>query len=103
MNKGTAVDKTLYTLGWKIDETSRLMETGRSILVEVKVLLELLSNDQCDIVAINGAKRLCTICGSISSFITGKYNDITHYGWIICFGQGCTSISGKQQHIFWPF
>ena len=39
---GTVSDKTLFSVGWRVDELSQLNEAGRSMLVEVRCLMEIL-------------------------------------------------------------
>lgn len=39
MASNKATEKTLHNLGWKIDDSSRLIETGHELIVKIRVLL----------------------------------------------------------------
>ena len=64
----TASDKTLFTLGWKLDELARLSEAGRDIKVKILQLIESLSDDM----AANVASRLGKLRKSATCFLKGK-------------------------------
>ena len=68
----TASDKTLFTLGWKLDELARLSEAGRDIKVKILQLIESLSDEKCDVVAANVASRLGNLRKSATCFLKGK-------------------------------
>ena len=70
---GSVSDKTLFSVGWRVDELSRLNEAGRSMLVEVRCLMEILTKEDEDLVAANAAKRLCTLSKTATTFLKGKY------------------------------
>ena len=55
---GKATDKTLYALGWTIDELSRLTDECRGLLVELESLLEKLEDESTDVVRINIPRTL---------------------------------------------
>ena len=55
---GKATDKTLYALGWTIDELSRLTDECRALLVELESLVEKLEDESTDIVRINIPRTL---------------------------------------------
>ena len=63
--------KTLFNLGWKVDELSRLNKDGRCLSVEVHKLMELLGEKDCDLVSGNVAKRLSTLSTSLTTFLKG--------------------------------
>ena len=65
----TASDKTLFTLGWKLDELARLSEAGRDIILQ---LIESLSDEKCDVVPANVASRLGKLRKSATCFLKGK-------------------------------
>lgn len=39
---GSSTEKNLFNLGWTVDELSRLNKSGRTVLVEIRALIELL-------------------------------------------------------------
>lgn len=63
--------KTLFNLGWKVDELSRLNKDGRCLSVEIHKLMELLGEKDCDLVSGNVAKRLSSLSTSLTTFLKG--------------------------------
>ena len=74
MKASTANDKTLFNLGWRVDEFSRLNEAGRKMIVEVRCLIEFLSDEQCDLIALNATIKLCALQKCASSFLKNLYS-----------------------------
>lgn len=68
---GKATDKTLYALGWTIDELSRLTEECRALGVELMNLLEKLEDESTDIVRSNVARTLTVCQERLRTFIKG--------------------------------
>ena len=69
---GKATDKTLYALGWTIDELSRLTEECRALGVELMNLLEKLEKEEStDIVRSNVARTLTVCQERLRTFIKG--------------------------------
>ena len=61
LRAGNATDKTLYALGWTIDELSRLNDECHTLYVEVTTLVERLEDEATDVVQMNAA-RLLNMC-----------------------------------------
>ena len=55
---GKATHQTLFPLGWKVDELSRLTEQGRKLLVQCKTIRERHASPQCEAVADNIPRKL---------------------------------------------
>ena len=72
VQSGTAQDKTLFDLGWTIDDLSRLSESGRNLLVEIVAVQELLEDVNTDLVSRNITKRLTNISESLLTFVKGS-------------------------------
>lgn len=68
----TTVDKTLYALGWKVDELGRLCECERKAIVDMVDLIEVMSADECDVTAANLPHRICMLKKSLSTLLKGK-------------------------------
>lgn len=79
---GNATDKTLYCLGWTVDELSRLNETCRMLCVDVTILLEMLEDQGSDLVTVNVSRRLNVLQERLTSFTSGlsrhKRSPATH-------------------------
>lgn len=56
--KANAAQKVLFSLGWDIDELSRLIECARQIKVDCQVLIELLKDTLNDLRICNVPSRL---------------------------------------------
>lgn len=61
LQAGNATDKTLYGLGWTIDELSQLNDECHTLYVEVTTLVERLEDEATDVVQMNAA-RLLNLC-----------------------------------------
>ena len=46
-------EKILYSLGWKVDKQSHLLQAGRKLLEEITVLQEILIDKDTDLVSGN--------------------------------------------------
>ena len=51
MNAGNAAERTLFSLGWEIEELKHINEEGISLLVEVKVIQDIVRDPESDIIA----------------------------------------------------
>ena len=60
--------KTLYKLGWRVEELSKLNQEGRHITTELKVLKDGISSSQ----RIDFNRKVYTIGKSLTSFIKGR-------------------------------
>lgn len=70
LKAGNAMDKTLYALGWTIDELSRLNKECHLLYVDTTTLLEQLSDDATNIVTLNCARYLSSLQGRLQTFIS---------------------------------
>lgn len=77
MASNKATEKTLHNLRWKIDDSSRLIETGHELIVEIRVLLDSLSEEQ--VPSANDVQRLHKICSLLPVFLKGKYCASGHF------------------------
>lgn len=59
----------LYSLGWKVEELSRLNTEGRRILIELKVLLDVLIHQA----GLDIRHNVHTLGIALTSFINGKF------------------------------
>ena len=73
IESGTANEKVLYSLGWSVDELSRLNNAGHNLTVEVQLSLEALLDTSCDLVAGNATSRLQSIRKSSTSSFKGVH------------------------------
>lgn len=73
LQSGSAQDKTLFDLGWTVDDLSRLSESGRTLLVEIIAVKELLEDDTTDLVTSNVAKRLTQVHQRLLNFVKGMF------------------------------
>lgn len=74
-SESAVAEKTLFTLGWKVDELGRLSESGRKIVVEMKVVLDTVQNHYCEYESRNVPRQLATIRARSASFL----KDATRY------------------------
>jgi hypothetical protein len=44
-----STEKVLYSIGWKVDELTRLLQAGRKLLVEITSLQEILVDKNSDL------------------------------------------------------
>ena len=68
---GHATNQALFSLGWKVDELSRLAELGRNVHVRCKTTLDRLMSSDCDPVEENIPRQLSDLRSSAVSFIEG--------------------------------
>ena len=61
-------EKTLHTLGWTVDELSRLNQSGRQLTVEIQQVLQTLKREGC---TSNIPSRVHVICESTTPFLKG--------------------------------
>lgn len=71
---GSSTEKNLFNLGWTVDELSRLSKSGRTVLVEIRALVELLGDVSTDVVEFNAARRLSALQDDLITFIKGWYS-----------------------------
>lgn len=64
----SATDKTLFSLGWKVDELSRLYDDGRKITVMITILIESLSDDKSTSNS-NVPYHICMLKRSLCTFL----------------------------------
>ena len=50
VESGSAKEKTLLNLAWKVDDLSRLNQSGRQLLVDVTTKVEMIDDESTDIV-----------------------------------------------------
>ena len=58
LSAGTSMEKTLYSLGWKVDELSRLQKVGRALFVELSSLKDILVDMNVDTITLNIPQKL---------------------------------------------
>ena len=68
---GHATNQALFSLGWKVDELSRLAELGRNVHVRCKTTLDRLMMSDCDPVEENIPRQLSDLRSNAVSFIEG--------------------------------
>ena len=56
-----ATNQALFSLGWKVNELSRLTELGRDVRVRSKTILDRLMNAECNLVQENILKQLADL------------------------------------------
>ena len=64
-----STEKILYSLGWKVDELTRLLQAGRKLLVEITALQEILVDKDTDLVSGNIPLRLTKAKAELTPFI----------------------------------
>ena len=69
LSSGTTVEKTLRSVGWKVDELSRLDRAGRQLTVELQCLIDQVNRGQSDSTILN---RIHCVCESATSFLKGN-------------------------------
>ena len=69
--KGKAQEKILRQLAWKVDELQRLNESGRKIVTESSVTMELLQDSDIDLVEVNMARKITALQLSLTEFVRG--------------------------------
>ena len=73
VGSGSASEKMLLDLAWKVDDLSRLSSSGRSLLMEIMCVTELLQSLNLDVVSSNIARRLTKLQERLKGFVKGKY------------------------------
>ena len=68
---GKATQQTLFSLGWRVDELSRLISLGRKLLVDCKSIRERHACSECDALAENIPRQLTDLRSRAVSFIEG--------------------------------
>ena len=68
---GKASQQTLFALGWKVDELSKLNSLGRKILVNCKCIRERHACSDCDVLTENVPRQLTDLRSKAVSFIEG--------------------------------
>ena len=66
-----STEKILYSLGWKVDELTRLIQAGRKLLVEITALQEILVDKDSDLISGNIPLRLAKAKAELTPFIKG--------------------------------
>ena len=69
---GNAAQKTLFSLGWTIDELSRLSMQEGEMRVETQRLQDLSNDENCDLVQENIASRLNKLSASVTRILKGE-------------------------------
>ena len=69
--KSGSTEKILYSLGWKVDELTRLLQAGRKLLVEITSLQEILVDKNSDLISLNIPLRLAKAKDELTPFIKG--------------------------------
>ena len=70
--KQSTTNKAILGLGWSIDELSHLNDIGRSLLIELQQVLDILSDPSADLVSLNVAAKLQSISEMSSMYLKGK-------------------------------
>ena len=68
----TAASKVLFSLGWKVDELSRLNDTVRGMTADLQLMIETVRDENCDMLATNIVERVARLSQSATSFLKGK-------------------------------
>ena len=68
-NGGNAKPKTLFELGWKVEEFSTLLSNCRQLLVEVNVILDTFKDSDSDHVVLNTARNVTSLRTKLSVFV----------------------------------
>ena len=71
VESGSASEKTLLDLAWKVDDLSRLSTNGRSLLMEIVCWIELLQSANVDVVCSYVAERLTKLQERLKKFVKG--------------------------------
>lgn len=66
-----AQEKILRQLAWRVDELERLNESGRKIVTEISVTMELLQDPNIDLVELNMARKITGLQLSLTEFVKG--------------------------------
>ena len=69
LEAGNATDQTLFSLGWTVEELKHLNEDGQKLLVELKVIQDLVSDPDTDLVGRNIPRRLTTFREKLAIFV----------------------------------
>ena len=69
--KSGSTEKILYSLGWKVDELTRLLQAGHKLLVEITSLQEILVNKNSDLISLNIPLRLAKAKVELAPFVKG--------------------------------
>ena len=59
----------MFKLAWEVKEIKELIQIGRKLVVEIRVLTEHLLDVGCDVVAENIAKSLASLKSQLTSFV----------------------------------
>lgn len=71
---GTASEKALFSLGWKVDELGRLYERGRTILVTINYIIEVLNVSNQRASELNLPQKISQLKKSLSSLLKGVFH-----------------------------
>lgn len=66
--QGNALDKTLYSLGWKIDELSRLNTLGQQLAVDTSSVTDTLNEAY---ITVNVTRAMVTLKRDLTTFVKG--------------------------------
>lgn len=70
LDAGNAAEQTLFTLGWEAEELKQLMEDGRKLLVELRVVLDTIVDVEASLISKNIPRRLTVLREKLSTFVT---------------------------------
>lgn len=70
LQAGNATDKTLYALGWAIDELSYLNKECHLLYSDTTALMKHLIDDSTDVVTLNCARSLNSLQGRLQAFVS---------------------------------
>lgn len=90
---GRATNQALFSLGWKVDELSRLAELERNVHVRSKTILDCLSRADCDLIQENIPRQLTDRRSDDLSFIEG----VTRSRWVVATHLFVFMISPEDQ------
>ena len=65
----THSEQKMFSLCWEIDELSTLSKFGRQMLVNTKLLLDMISGDDANLEAANFPRRLSSLKGDMTDFV----------------------------------
>ena len=68
---GKATQQTLFSLGWRVDELSKLNSLGRKLLVNCKSIRQRHACSECNVLAENIPRKLTDLRSGAVSFIEG--------------------------------
>ena len=71
LDLGSAKEKTLRELAYKVDDLSHLSQTGRTLLVGVATKIDLLEKDDTDFVSTNLPRQLSRLQEELRVFVKG--------------------------------